>query len=648
MPDGLSGPEALWCLLRLQGREGSLAAFREAYPAEGPEDGLCSLDALVPLLAKAGLQARPARIQGGDLPFLQLPTLVRLRDRSWLVLKGRTRSGYLVLGASGPRSLEAPDLAGRLSGEVLDLSPGLPRDGSLWARLRGLLGHHRPVLVTIVAATVALQVLGLVTPALTAVIMNRALPDGARSLLTLVAAGAVLMAAFQAWTGYVRGRALLYFTQRMARSAERGLLEHILALGYPHLRKRTLGAWLQAFGGFTAAREVVVEKTLGVLLDGTLALVLLGVMAFLLPGPAALVAATTLVMAGATVLAGRVEARLQAREVEVGVQEQGYLSELLAGIATVKASGTEAQRLRAWRALFRKGLLLSVRRGRITLWANTGMGLLAKGVEAGVLVWGGLLVVRGALNLGAFLAFLQLATAFMGAVQGLVATCLALIVLGPQLAKASEILALPREPEALPEPASRSPEALVLRGVRFRYRPEGPWVLDGFALEVAAGGKARLTGPSGWGKSTVLRLLAGLEAPDQGDVLVGGKAPREVRHKLLYLPQFVQLQGGSLLENLTVFSGGASREAILRAAAATGLDAFVATLPMGFRTLLPHGGRTLSGGQRQWLALTAAVASGRGVLLLDEPMASLDPVLASRLEAVLASGDWTLVTAGHA
>jgi len=79
----------------------------------------------------------------------------------------------------------------------------------------------------------------------------------------------------------------------------------------------------------------------------------------------------------------------------------------------------------------------------------------------------------------------------------------------------------------------------------------------------------------------------------------------------------------------------------------TGLQALVDTLPMGYRTLLPPGGKTLSGGQRQLIALTGALASGRPLLLLDEALANLDARHAASLQAILAAGPWTMVAANH-
>ncbi len=543
--------------------------------------------------------------------------------------------------------LDAAALEAALDGLTLDLSPGLPRTGSLWRRIAGLMGGFRGPLALGIAATVAIQLLGLVAPALTRVVMNRALPDGDGQLLVLVAAGTVLMALFHAWIAWVRGRALLFFSQRVGAAAERGFLEHILALPFPRLRGRSLGEWLQAFGAFASARDLLAEGTLGALLDGALALVLLAAMTWILPGAAATVALAALAAAAATLVSGRAQAWILERETEAAVAEQGFLSECLAGIATLKAAGAEDRALGRWARMNRRILALGLRRGRIGLGVGTALGGLGHGVDAALLIWGGLQVVRGSLDLGTFLAFLQLASAFTAAVLALSGTCLAFMALRPQLARASDVLSL-EVPAPPPRQApSPRPERLVMRDVWFRYAPDRPWILKGFDLEVAPGEKHRLAQPSGWGKTTLLRLLAGLEAPTRGEVLLGDRPPAAVPHALLYLPQFVEPFGGTILENLALLSGGAPPEALVRAAAASGFDTILAGLPMGLKTPLPHRGRSLSGGQRQWLALTAALGAGRGVLILDEPLANLDPAAAAALLGLLEAGPWTLVMAGH-
>ncbi len=495
-----------------------------------------------------------------------------------------------------------------------------------------------------------LQLLALAMPEITGAVIDRALPDGAGSMLNLVTAGVLLVAAFQAWTGWLRDRMLLFLATRLEVSAERGFLEHLLRLPFPFLQKKTLGEMLQAFGGLTIAREVLVERACAALLDGSLAASYLVVMGFKLPGPTVVVALMAGAMATLAVFVGRMQAKIQAFEVDAQASEQGYLTELISGVGTLKAAGAEAQGLGRWMNRFRKELMFGLRKNRIGLWSEVGLVSLKQTMTVALLIWGGNLCLSGGLRIGTLFAFMQLSSGFLEAVFGVVNAYLLLAVVRPQLAKTQEILAQKPEPRGLyligRLPALDKP--VIMEDVWFRYSPDGPWILKAYNLEVKPGQKFILTGSSGSGKSTVLRLLAGLYAPEKGTISIGGIDPRAARQKVVYLPQFVQLYGGSIIENLRVLSCDAPTDRLVAAAQRTGLHELVATLPMNYNTLLPHGGKTLSGGQRQLIALTAAIASNRPLAVLDEAAANLDAARSTALMGVINGAPWTAVMASHA
>jgi ABC-type bacteriocin/lantibiotic exporter with double-glycine peptidase domain len=633
---GFPPDQALWRLLARKGHHGGFQAFKDTHWA----------GQMVETLAACGIQARTARLQEGDLRHLDLPTLVQLRDWTWVVLDGLGHGRFQVETAGGGLPLTAQALWRHLSGTALDLSPGLPPGATLWLRLKPLFLRRRRDLLLAGAATLLLQLMALATPALTAVVMDRALPNGARSLLGLVVAGLALATVHQIAIGWIRDRLLMVIGTRVAVSAERGFLEHTLGCPYAFLQSRTLGELMQAFNGFTAARGLLALKTVGVALEGSLAGVYLAAMLFLLPAPTLLILLGTGCLAGATLLVGRAEAKLQARQVEAGASCQGLLIELVAGIGSLKGAGAEGKGLARWRGRCRAVLRLELARARLNLWSELGMGLCGQALAVGLFAYGGLQLLDG-MKVGKLFAFLQLSAGFTGSCLSLAHTCLALLVLKPQLAKAQEILTQEAEPRRC-RPPGPGPVPVALEGVWFRYTPDGPWVLQDYHLRVEPGQKRTLTGPSGFGKTTVLRLLAGLHRPEQGTVLVAGRAPREARSSIAYLPQFVRIYGGSILDNLRVFSQGAPLERLMATARQTGLQALVDTLPMGYQTLLPAQGRNLSGGQRQLIALTGALASDRPLLLLDEALANLDPVRAAGLRELLATGPWTVVAADHA
>jgi ABC-type bacteriocin/lantibiotic exporter with double-glycine peptidase domain len=132
-----------------------------------------------------------------------------------------------------------------------------------------------------------------------------------------------------------------------------------------------------------------------------------------------------------------------------------------------------------------------------------------------------------------------------------------------------------------------------------------------------------LSSPSGSGKSTLLRLIAGLLSPSQGGVTVFGLKAEDVGELVLYVPQSCELFETSIYENLALFSG-AERQEIERVSRLTGLSRMLSKLPMGEETLVSAQGQNLSSGQRQLVLLTAAFASSRSVLLLDESTSQID------------------------
>jgi ABC-type bacteriocin/lantibiotic exporter with double-glycine peptidase domain len=262
-------------------------------------------------------------------------------------------------------------------------------------------------------------------------------------------------------------------------------------------------------------------------------------------------------------------------------------------------------------------------------------------------IWGGLRVIGGTLLLGELIAFTLMAGLFHAATSRFGRALVKLRELKPHLAEAQSLLE--QQPAVLTRSHAgpRSKPPIEIRDLWFRYSEDRPWVIAGLNLVIEPGRVHRLDGPSGFGKTTLMKLVAGLYEPCSGEILIGGRAPRDARSDMIFVPQHVRTFNASIRENLSLFSGGASFAQIMQIAERTGLAEMVQDLPMGYETLLAHGGGNFSGGQRQLIVLTAALASNRSVLLLDEPTANLDASYVRRLtQSELFSGR-TVLHAGH-
>ena len=307
----------------------------------------------------------------------------------------------------------------------------------------------------------------------------------------------------------------------------------------------------------------------------------------------------------------------------------GY-TEVLHGMGTVRAFAKERDEERRLMRRIRWAFA-SIQRGvHVDARTTVAAGLAELGARVVVLTLGGFLVVKGQLSVGALLAFL-------GYVGGVFAPVQQIVDLYPTLRKASVALesvfhVIDADEESPDEPGAAEcpPIAGQVRfeRVRFAYGTARA-ALDGFDVTIQPGETVALVGPSGGGKSTVLRLLQRVHSPDEGRVLIDGRdlrglAVASVRRQLGVVPQDVVLFNDSVAANISYGRPSATREEVVRAAMAANAHEFIMAMPRGYDSKVGEGGRALSGGQRQRVAIARAFLVNPAILLLDEATAALD------------------------
>jgi thiol reductant ABC exporter CydD subunit len=208
-------------------------------------------------------------------------------------------------------------------------------------------------------------------------------------------------------------------------------------------------------------------------------------------------------------------------------------------------------------------------------------------------------------------------------------------------AVSGRLLDLLEEPPDLAIGAHRAPDPravpIGLEAVSFSYPGRAGAVLDRVALELASGETVALVGPSGSGKSTLASLLLRLAEPSSGRITVGGVDlaacdPAAWRAQVAWVPQHPTLFRGTVADNIRLGDPRASDRRVEEAATLAGAMEFVRRLPQGFETLVGDGGRPLSAGQLERLALARALLRDAGLVILDEPTANLDRASAELVE----------------
>ncbi|MFF8477655.1 ABC transporter ATP-binding protein [Streptomyces sp. NPDC015414] len=336
------------------------------------------------------------------------------------------------------------------------------------------------------------------------------------------------------------------------------------------------------------------------------------------------------------------------RRARDGYLAEGAANSEVAEIVAATAAGArtvEAFRLRGRRVTASREALERSRRARFhTLYLRT---VFFPAVEVtytvpvvGVLLLGGWLHQRGAVGVGAVVAAALYLRQFTEPLDQILMRVEQLQSSGASFARVEGLAQAPRtDPEgACPVPED---DRIDVRGVRYSYERGGE-VLRGVDLTVRPGERLAVVGPSGAGKTTLSRLLAGIDTPGAGSVTVGGVPiaslePELLRRQVVLVTQEHHVFLGTVRDNLLIAGPGATDEALWAALTAVGADDWVRALPDSLDTALGPNGHSTDGSQAQQLALARVVLADPHTLILDEATALLDPTAARHAERALAA-----------
>jgi len=336
-------------------------------------------------------------------------------------------------------------------------------------------------------------------------------------------------------------------------------------------------------------------------------------------------------------LAGQVRT-MRERGAEIG----SFLIETLQGMRLVVTSGAEAHEVDRFRQRNRSFVKALLDMQLTSYFAGATPGTILAVSSAILFLYGGKLVIDGAMTVGTLVAILAYHLRLLGPVQSLLSVYTSLVTGAVSLSRVFELLDSPIEVSERPdaEPLAEAEGAITFEGVNFRYAGETP-VLDGVSFHVPAGGICAIVGPSGAGKSTIADLMLRLYDPDSGAVRLDGRDLRDLsfadlRRAIALVDQSPHLFHATIRENIAYAHTGATSEQIEEAARAAAVHDFIATLPDGYDTLVGERGLTLSAGQRQRIAIARALLRRPKVLVLDEPTAALDAVAEKSISESLA------------
>ena len=330
----------------------------------------------------------------------------------------------------------------------------------------------------------------------------------------------------------------------------------------------------------------------------------------------------------------------------------GMLQETMEKLLLVQAMDVSDEVERRTDVMLGSRYQMQRRRKNGSLLANTGVSVMSYGAGFLALIWCAGRVLAGTMTFGTLTAVTQLVSQLQAPFVGLSGAYPKYIAMTASAERLMELEGIPREPEVhevAPDALYAAVTALEARSLSFTY--DRDVILQNADFRLPKGAFAVITGPSGIGKSTLLKLLLGIYPADSGQLCLQMKpctgvnagteisqlgdaatsAPescvpidRRTRRLFAYVPQGNLLFSGSIRENLTIVRPDASEAELSQAVYVSGMDEFLADLPKGLDTQLGENGAGLSEGQAQRLAIARAVLGGAPILLLDECTSALD------------------------
>ncbi len=585
-----------------------------------------------------GMATRALSLELDELRVLKTPCILHWDFSHFVVLVSVKRNRYVLHDpARGIRYISREEMSRYFTGVALEVWPGsefqsetLQTRISLRSLINSIYGIKR-TLAKIFCLSVVIEAINLLMPVGTQLVMDHAIPAGDRGLLTLISAALMFFILLKAATSTLRAWSSLVMSTLINVQWQSGLFDHLLRLPLAFFERRKLGDIQSRFDSLDTLRATFTTSVIGFIMDSIM-VVGVCVMMLLYGGYLTWIVLcfTTIYIFIRLVTYGnyrQISEECLVREARAA----SYFMERLYGIATVKIQGMVGIRGAHWLNMKIDAINSGIKLTRMDLLFG-GINTFVTACDQIVILWlGAGLVIDNQMTIGMFVAFSSFRGQFSERVASLTSFLLQLRIMSLHNERIADI-ALHEKEEKKPEieiVADMGPISLETNGLSYRYDSQSAPIFSALSLSVAPGESVAITGASGAGKTTLMKVLCGLFEPDSGRVLINGIDIRQIGinnyHRMIAcVMQDDRLFSGSIRENICGFAEEMDEEWMVECARASHIHDVIMNMPMGYETLIGELGEGLSGGQKQRIFIARALYRKPGILFMDEATSALD------------------------
>lgn len=628
-----------------------------------------NLQQLIELGDSLGLASRALQCPFEEVHKLQTPCILHWDMNHFVVLtkvSGKGASAKFAINdpALGKRNLNSEEFSKHFTGICLELTPTSKFEAKqeqarmklsqLWSAVTGL----KSGLVKLISLSLVLQLFALMTPYYMQWVVDEVLVSFDESLLTVLALGFALIAIISVITNAVRSWLILRLSSLLNMQMGVNLLRHLLRLPMNYFESRHIGDIVSRFGSLAQIRERITTGFVETFVDGVMAItVLIMMLIYSLKLTAVVVGAITLYTLVRLVLYRPLH---QATEemIQNSAKEQSNFLENIRGMQTIKLFGNEAQRQGIWQNRYAEVINSEIRLGRLNISFESFNKLLF-GLENVVVIYlAALLVMSNSLSVGMVLAFIAYKNQLTSRFANFIEQIIQFKMMRLHLDRIADIALTKQEANRDGELAyigssdNKVKGQLSLENISFSYSDEQAPILKDINLTLNSGESIAITGPSGAGKTTLMKIMLGLLQPTSGKVLFDGMditqlGLKNYRKQIAAVMQDDTLLAGSIADNISFFDPQPNHLKVEQCARHAAIHSDITKMTMGYNSLVGDMGSNLSGGQLQRLLLARALYQSPNVLFLDEATSHLDQENEAKISEQIKHLEMTRIMIAH-